>query len=52
MLLKSSVTFSIAIYASAAVVAAVACIFLPIETAGRELTDNIQQQSKTKVTSL
>lgn len=50
VLLKSSITFSTTIYASAAILAAIGCILLPIETRGQELTDNIQQQAKAKVT--
>lgn len=43
MLLKSSISFATAVYAVAAILAAIACLILPIETRGKELTDSIQQ---------
>lgn len=46
VLLRNSVTIATCIYATAAVLAAVACIVLPIETSGKELTDNVQQQAQ------
>lgn len=45
MLLKSSITFATSIYTVSALLAAVACILLPIETTGKELTENVQQQA-------
>lgn len=50
VLLKSSITFSTAIYASAAILAAIGCILLPIETSGKELTDKLDEKRETKVT--
>ncbi|XP_056639219.1 synaptic vesicle 2-related protein [Diorhabda carinulata] len=45
VLLKTSISFSTTIYATAAIMAAVACLLLPIETRGKELTENVQQQA-------
>ncbi|XP_018328933.1 synaptic vesicle 2-related protein [Agrilus planipennis] len=45
VLLKTSVIFSVALYATGALLAALACILLPLETTGKELTDNIDQQT-------
>ncbi|CAH1111271.1 unnamed protein product [Psylliodes chrysocephalus] len=45
VLLRSSVTVSTTIYATAAILAAVGCLLLPIETRGKELTENVQQQA-------
>ncbi|KAF5308161.1 hypothetical protein FQR65_LT06341 [Abscondita terminalis] len=44
VLLKSSVVLATTVYAAAAILAAIACMILPIETKGRELTDNVEQQ--------
>lgn len=46
VLVKSSMTLAITVYAIAAILAAIACIILPIETKGRELTDSIEQQEQ------
>lgn len=46
MLLKSSVTFATTVYAVAAMLAAVACLILPIETTGKELSDTVEQQAQ------
>lgn len=43
VLLKSSVTSATMIYATSAVMAAVACLLLPIETRGKELMDSVQK---------
>lgn len=43
VLLKSSVTSATMIYATSAVLAAVACLMLPIETRGKELAENVQR---------
>ncbi|XP_072388287.1 synaptic vesicle 2-related protein isoform X1 [Diabrotica undecimpunctata] len=45
VLLKSSISFSTTIYSTAAILAAIACLLLPIETRGKELTENVQQQA-------
>lgn len=45
VLLKSSVAVAVSVYAVAAVLAAVACVILPIETRGKELTDNVRQHA-------
>lgn len=45
VLLKSSIVVATSVYATAAILAAVACIVLPIETTGKELTDNVQQHA-------
>lgn len=45
VLLKSSVAVAISVYSTAALLAAIACIILPIETSGKELTDNVQQHA-------
>lgn len=44
VLLKTSITFATSIYATAALLAAVACILLPIETSGKELPENTVEQ--------
>ncbi|KAK5647632.1 hypothetical protein RI129_002524 [Pyrocoelia pectoralis] len=44
VLLKTSVTLATTVYAIAAILAALACIILPIETKGKEMMDNVQQQ--------
>ncbi|XP_060520106.1 synaptic vesicle 2-related protein [Cylas formicarius] len=43
VLLKSSVTLATSLYALAALLAAIACILLPIETSGKELPENVQR---------
>lgn len=43
VLLQSSIAFATSIYVVAALLAAVGCILLPIETSGKELQDNIQE---------
>lgn len=43
VLLQSSIAFATSIYVVAALLAALGCILLPIETSGKELQDNIQQ---------
>lgn len=51
VLLKSSITFATSIYTVSALLAAVACILLPIETRGKELTENVQQQANANAAS-
>lgn len=51
MLLKSSIPFATAVYAVAAVLAAIACLILPFETSGKELTENVQQHANANVAS-
>lgn len=45
VLLKSSIAVAISVYSTAALLAAIACVILPIETSGKELTDNVQQHA-------
>lgn len=45
VLLKSSIAVAISVYSTAALLAAIACVVLPIETSGKELTDNVQQHA-------
>ncbi|KAI8422244.1 hypothetical protein MSG28_006135 [Choristoneura fumiferana] len=42
VLLKNSVLIATGVYASAALLAAVACLLLPIETKGREMRENLK----------
>ncbi|KAF7283998.1 synaptic vesicle 2-related protein [Rhynchophorus ferrugineus] len=44
VLLKTSITLATSTYATAALLAAIACIILPIETTGKELPDNTPEQ--------
>ncbi|XP_017784230.1 PREDICTED: synaptic vesicle 2-related protein [Nicrophorus vespilloides] len=46
VLLKTSVSFATSVYAVAALLAAVACIVLPIETQGKEMSENIHQHER------
>lgn len=45
VLLKSSMSFAITIYAFFAILASFACLLLPIETSGKELMENVQHRS-------
>lgn len=45
VLLKSSILTAVMIYGSAAILAALACLMLPIETSGKDLADNIQENT-------
>ncbi|XP_066262466.1 synaptic vesicle 2-related protein isoform X4 [Euwallacea similis] len=47
VLLKTSISFATSIYAAAALLAAIACLLLPIETTGKELPENIVEQTRT-----
>jgi MFS family permease len=49
VLLKSSISFATTIYTVAAILAAVACLILPFETTGKELTENVQQHANANV---
>ncbi|XP_048523169.1 synaptic vesicle 2-related protein [Dendroctonus ponderosae] len=44
VLLKTSITFATSTYAVAALLASIACMLLPIETAGKELPENTSEQ--------
>ncbi|KRT78487.1 membrane transporter, partial [Oryctes borbonicus] len=46
VLLKSSVSFATIIYGVFAILAAIACLILPIETRGQELRENLHQAPK------
>ncbi|XP_050305752.1 synaptic vesicle 2-related protein [Anthonomus grandis grandis] len=46
VLLKTSISFATSTYASAAVLAAIACLILPIETTGKELPDNTVEHNQ------
>ncbi|XP_022913065.1 synaptic vesicle 2-related protein [Onthophagus taurus] len=48
VLLKSSITFATTIYGIAALLAAVACLILPIETRGKELEEKVHQNQPTE----
>ncbi|XP_066146948.1 synaptic vesicle 2-related protein isoform X1 [Euwallacea fornicatus] len=45
VLLKTSISFATSIYAAAALLAAIACLLLPIETTGKELPENTVEQA-------
>lgn len=51
VLLKSSLSLAMTIYTVAALAAAVACMVLPIETNGKELTESVPPRvtNKTRV---
>ncbi|KAI8422246.1 hypothetical protein MSG28_006135 [Choristoneura fumiferana] len=49
VLLKNSVLIATGVYASAALLAAVACLLLPIETKGREMRENLARNHQLKV---
>lgn len=46
VLVKTSISAATTVYAVAAILAAIACLVLPIETRGKELSDNIEQQKQ------
>lgn len=51
VLLKSSIVIATSVYTVAALLAAIACIVLPFETTGKELTDNVQQHANANASS-
>ncbi|XP_044264935.1 synaptic vesicle 2-related protein isoform X2 [Tribolium madens] len=49
VLLKSSISFATSVYTVAAILASIACLVLPFETTGKELTENVQQHANANV---
>lgn len=45
VLLKSSITMATTVYAAAALLAAIGCLVLPIETSGKEMPDSLKQSA-------
>lgn len=48
VMLKTSITLATSTYATAALLAAIACMALPFETSGKELPENTVEQRQTK----
>lgn len=45
VLLKSSIGLATSVYACAAILAAIGCLALPIETTGKEMGENLNKKS-------